>query len=101
MQDDVSLLEVMHAQPSLAKNWEQAQLMYFQGTPTTEIAQLLGCERGTLDARMSRAGLPAIREKQRQDGRSERTKQKIAQVAEDIADELAVKTPNSRPQPAR
>jgi hypothetical protein len=85
----------MQPQPSLARNWQQAQLLYLEGTPTTEIARLLGCKRGTLDARISRAGLPALREKKRQDHKGERTKQKIAQVAEDITDQLAVKTPKS------
>lgn len=85
----------MHADLSLAKNWEQAQLLYLQGTSGPEIARIIGCKRGTLEARISRAGLPAIREKQRQNGRSERTKQKIAAVAENIADELSLKTPKS------
>ena len=88
-------MEVMQTSPSLAQNWDQAQLMYLEGTPTSEIARMFGIKRGTLDARFSRAHLPAIRERQRQEGRGDRTRQKIAAAAENIVDQLTVKTPKS------
>jgi|SRR6185295_4181078 len=76
-----------------AQQYEEAKDRYMHGESAETIAKDLGCKRNVLDTRFSRDGLPAKRLERLKDGRGERTKQKIAEVVENIADQLAQKTP--------
>lgn len=73
--------------------YQTARDRYLHGESAEVIALDIGCKRSALDTRFSRDGLPAKRMERLKDGRGERTKDKIAAITEQIADQLSQKTP--------